>query len=151
MAQQPYQVLHLEDDAAFAEAVREMFGWVQPGKWEVTNVPSLEGALDHLHRQSYHLIIVDLNLLDSHGMETLWALRPVVQHAAVVVSTGANGAVMQAECYRLGAVGFFSKGAPIEPKEFVASVEQLVTERLATKADIVFIGEAGRALADDGA
>ena len=74
--------------------------------WALT----LAEARDHIARQHFDLIIADLFLPDSQGLDTLSAIRAAAQCSAVIVVTAANDRKSATEALRIGAQDFLVKG-----------------------------------------
>ncbi|MCY7296714.1 response regulator [Alteromonas sp. a30] len=77
-------VLHVEDDLADAAVVRRLIG----KKFELTQAGSLEEAIDKLSENTYDVLLVDLNLPDSTGLNSLHKVLAKAPSSPVVVLTG---------------------------------------------------------------
>ena len=71
---------------------------------------SLAGALDLLAQYRFDVAILDLNLTDSFGEETLVKLNKECPHLPIVVNTGAYEEGIGLESLRFGAQDFLVKG-----------------------------------------
>ena len=71
---------------------------------------SLAGALDLLAQYRFDVAILDLNLTDSFGEETLVKLNKECPHLPIVVNTGAYEEEIGLESLRFGAQDFLVKG-----------------------------------------
>ena len=71
---------------------------------------SLSGAISLLRQYTFDVIILDLNLTDSHGEETLLALNKECPAIAVVINTGAYEDELGLETLSYGAQDFLIKG-----------------------------------------
>lgn len=75
----------------------------------LAQVPSLAAALAALAAQRYDAALLDLNLPDSRGLDTLRELRRHVPGLPVVVLTGMEGDAIAVEAIRHGAQDYLSK------------------------------------------
>ncbi|OGX34206.1 MAG: hypothetical protein A3C36_04990 [Omnitrophica WOR_2 bacterium RIFCSPHIGHO2_02_FULL_52_10] len=76
----------------------------------VKSSESLAGALDLLQKHEFDVVVLDLNLSDSHGEETLNRLTAQCSSVAVVVNTGAYEDEVGLETLSSGAQDFLVKG-----------------------------------------
>ena len=75
----------------------------------VENVSSLGGGLDRLGREDYDIVLLDLMLPDSRGLETLRKLRVSAPGVPVVVLTGLDQDEVSLEAIIGGAQDYLSK------------------------------------------
>jgi two-component system, cell cycle sensor histidine kinase and response regulator CckA len=101
-------VLIVEDDHEAALLVRSMLQLA--GSWNVEATDRLDAALDLLAGRAFDVVLLDLNLPDSQGLNTVARLAARAPELAVVVSTALDKDVGQ-EAVRLGAQDFLPKGS----------------------------------------
>lgn len=75
----------------------------------IDRVHSLSEAIDWLASSECDALLLDLNLPDSHGLETLRALRTQSLELPIVVLTGGGDDAIGLEAVRLGADDFLDK------------------------------------------
>ena len=82
-------------------------------------------ALYPVHRPD--LVLLDINMVDSNGLETLQALRTLDPRAVVVMLTAVNVRHTVDEAEALGAAGYLLKELPFEEmgRELSALVENV--------------------------
>ena len=85
---EPISVLIVEDNPGDADLTLECLGGLPGHDFKVTVCESLGAALAHLGAAPADVVLLDLNLPDSQGVETLRRLRGAAGDAAVVVLTG---------------------------------------------------------------
>jgi DNA-binding NarL/FixJ family response regulator len=102
-------LLLLEDDARFAELVRHVLADSAP-EYEVDHVSRLSTALARLARQTFSLILTDLDVPDSHGSATVRHLQRAAPNVPLVVLSGDGDIEVALECIREGADEFLVKG-----------------------------------------
>jgi len=100
-------VLLLEDVPATALIVRAYVEAANPAA-SVTTVDTLAGALATLASGDYDLILADLNLPDSRGLQTLQRLRAATDQVTVVLTTEEDEAVRDG-AFAAGAYDFLEK------------------------------------------
>ncbi len=103
------RLLLLEDDQADASRVRrELFGRL-PDPAVVCVFTSLKDAIDQLESAEFDVVLTDLNLPDSHGVETVKQLVDVAGDAIVIVLTGSNDEELGAAAISCGAHDYVCK------------------------------------------
>jgi signal transduction histidine kinase/anti-anti-sigma regulatory factor len=104
------RVLLVEDDTADAELIRRVAAEAKGIQVELFHTPRLSSALDHLARQRFDLVLCDLGLPDSQGLETLLRIHARNPVTPVVVLTGRHDAELAVEALRSGAQDYLEKG-----------------------------------------
>ncbi len=104
------KALLIEDNPADARLIREMLKEHMASTIEVRHVTRLDTALECLCEETFDVLLLDLGLPDSQGMETL-----VVTHKAwgclpIVVLTGLDEELFALEVMRAGAQDYLVKG-----------------------------------------
>jgi putative two-component system response regulator len=84
----PYHVLHVEDDPIDARLFAMMWGELGEVDGALMHVPSLEAALRALASAPIDLVVLDLDLPDSRGLDSLRSLLACGVDVPVVVLTG---------------------------------------------------------------
>lgn len=85
----PIRVLLVEDSLGDAALVRNALRGSQ-ADFRVTQVERLAKALHYLSKVNVDVVILDLGLPDSKGLDTLLKIRQVAPDVPVVVLTGIN-------------------------------------------------------------
>lgn len=115
MIEQPIRVLVVEDNPTDALLVRTVLTRSQAGKFEVTEIDRLNGALEILREREFDVVLLDLALPDSRGLETYHRLRSVVgvHLPAVVVVSGLRDEAVAVEAVKAGAQDYLLKSYQI--------------------------------------
>lgn len=110
MASTPIRLLLIEDELDFARALQERLskGIEQP--FCVDWADRLETGLERLAKDGADLILLDLTLPDSHGLDTFIRTRLHAPETPVVVLTASDEDAMALEAVRNGAQDFLIKG-----------------------------------------
>jgi two-component system, NarL family, invasion response regulator UvrY len=115
------KVLLVDDHFIVREGVRTVL--TSEGDISIIEAQSSEEALELWAREHPDLVILDLNLGDSSGLELLRRLVQSDKSAKVLVLSMYFERVYAASALQAGARGYVSKGA--RPDEFVAAVQQV--------------------------
>jgi two-component system cell cycle sensor histidine kinase/response regulator CckA len=105
------RVLLVEDNAADARLLREALAEAGPGSFRTHCVASLKDAAATLKGDvSYAVILLDLSLPDSDGLDTVWAMHQTAPDLPIVVMTGLADESVGTEAIRCGAQDYLIKG-----------------------------------------
>ncbi|MEA2344075.1 MAG: hypothetical protein QOF63_2244 [Thermoanaerobaculia bacterium] len=107
MSDQPLRVLLIEDTPADAPLIQHI---LRSPSFEVTPVERLSDALAGLRSTHIDVILLDLNLPDSHGADTLDAVLEHARHTPIVVLTGNDDKQAALDAVALGAQDYLIKG-----------------------------------------
>ena len=108
-ASQPIQVLLIEDNQADAVVVRETLRDAAPRGFHIETVSRLEAALALLDQRHFDLVLLDLTLPDSFGIETFDRIRMKAEVPIVVLSGTVNDE-LALESLEHGAQDYLVKG-----------------------------------------
>ncbi len=109
-AREPWHVLVVEDSAADAELVMELFDDpVMADSFRVTRVERLAFAVEYLSRAEVDCVVLDLSLPDSRGLATVRAVRDAAPDVAIVVLTGLMHNSLGAAAIQLGVQDYIVK------------------------------------------
>jgi DNA-binding response OmpR family regulator len=106
-----FHVLIVEDNQADADLACEMFAEDPALQFEVTLASDLREAIGAVSLRMPDAVLLDLNLPDSHGLETLSRLRTALaDNVAVVVLTGVGDEKLVQSSIKLNAQDYLAKG-----------------------------------------
>ncbi|MEP6474529.1 MAG: PAS domain S-box protein [Gemmatimonadota bacterium] len=110
-ATDPIKVLLVEDNPGDARLIFHLLHEVGANDFEIERVSSLEPALDRLSRAGVDAVLLDLDLPDSHGLETFTRTRAAAVGAKpIVVLTGLEDERVALDAIGMGAQDFLVKG-----------------------------------------
>ena len=92
------KVLLVEDSDNDAELLRAKFNQEPPGSFQLTHVPRMRDAAEHLAREPADIVLLDLQLPDSRGLETIRRARDLAPDIPFVMLTGALLYSMLSRC-----------------------------------------------------
>lgn len=104
------KVLLVEDDPEFADILRIRLSKEKSPRFEITRFPTLKEALAALFEKSWDLILLDLMLPDSSGIQTFNAIRSQASHTPIVIMSGLDNDVLAIDAVRKGAEDYLVKG-----------------------------------------
>ena len=123
-AEAPIQLLAVEDDPSLAFVLEEALQHAAEVQVDAVMASSLRQAGARLAERRFEIVLLDLSLPDSKGLETFTAVRRLAPGIPVVVLTGTDDPELERRIRELGAADFLLKGA-IGSKTLVAKVRQL--------------------------
>jgi two-component system, cell cycle sensor histidine kinase and response regulator CckA len=106
-----FRVLVVEDDPWFVQFLRDTLPPLS-AELEVSVATKLAPALAALKAQSFDAVLLDLNLPDSSGLQTLQQITAANARVPIVVLTGIDDARQAQDAMRLGAQDWLTKGQP---------------------------------------
>jgi two-component sensor histidine kinase len=130
----PLQILLVEDNAGDVRLLREMFATERPDSYEITHMPRLGMALNHLAKGNVDIVLLDLGLPDGEGLDTARRVRKLAPGVPLIVLTGRDDDAAVAEAMREGAQDYLVKGQ-IENRALPRALRHAIERfRLLTKA-----------------
>lgn len=102
-------LLLVEDNPSDAFLFQDMLKQSSIARFNVFHADKLESALRSLKQKKFDIILLDLSLPDSEGLDTLSILKDHISHLPVVVLTGFNNEMLALEAVRLGAQDYLAK------------------------------------------
>jgi signal transduction histidine kinase len=103
------QVLLVEDNAEHAQLLSRMLLESDDPLFEVRHCSALRPALDALDIPGNHIVLLDLSLPDSEGIDTFLRVQTYVPDMPVVVLTGQDDEFLAVETVKQGAQDYLVK------------------------------------------
>src|SRR5688572_2513230 len=103
-------VMLVEDSPTYARLVEEMLREAAVPQLTVDWQSSLEAALPRVTEENLDVVLLDLGLPDSKGLDTLVRAREGAPHVPIVVLTGMDDQEQAAQALQLGAQDYLIKG-----------------------------------------
>jgi DNA-binding NarL/FixJ family response regulator len=107
---EPIQLLAVEDDPSLSFVLEEALAHNREAAIDATMSSTLADALRRLERQRFQLVLLDLTLPDSDGIETLSRLRERQPEVPVIVLTGNDDPELARRIVELGVDDYLLKG-----------------------------------------
>jgi signal transduction histidine kinase/ActR/RegA family two-component response regulator len=108
VALETIKILLVEDDPDDVLLLREL---IAGGRHEIEAAGTLKAALTAISAKRWDIVLADLTLPDSRGIETFLRLRAQRSDVPIVVLTGLNDQALSLEAVRLGAQDYLMKGS----------------------------------------
>lgn len=105
-----FRILLVEDNPGDVRLVEIFLGESDLKNNEIVNERTLEGAIKALDESPFDVVLLDFNLLDSHGFETLDNLLAAHPKANVIVFTGMEDKNFGIRALQAGAQDYLVKG-----------------------------------------
>ncbi|HUX85470.1 MAG TPA: ATP-binding protein [Chloroflexota bacterium] len=110
MDEKPLTVLLIEDNPGDARLIRELLNEVRAVGFRLKWVTALSDGLLSLEHDAADVVLLDLMLPDSRGMETFYAVRGAFPRVPVVVLSGLVDEEVALKAVREGAQDYLVKG-----------------------------------------
>jgi two-component system, cell cycle sensor histidine kinase and response regulator CckA len=106
-----YRLLLVEDNRGDRDLMREQLSEIHDFNLTIDDAGTLQDAMVLVAAQHYDSLIIDLNLPDSFGLDTLKAIRRACPDTPIVVLSGEGRRSLHADVLRAGAQDFLNKNA----------------------------------------
>jgi len=103
-------ILLVEDNSGDRRLISEMLAEANNAAFDVKYADRLEAAIDYLGQNEVDVILLDLGLPDSQGLETLRKTYAQVSETPIVVLTGLNDEMIGVQAVNEGAQDYLIKG-----------------------------------------
>lgn len=103
-------VLLVEDNRADVVLLMELLPDSEAQSWQIKHCDRLTTALDQLQQTAFDVVLLDLSLPDSQGLETVVRLQAAAPHIPTVVLTGLQDKTLARQAVAQGAQDYLVKG-----------------------------------------
>jgi PAS domain S-box-containing protein len=110
MPEQPIKVLLVEDNPGDVRLLQEFLWDVTTAQFELMPVERLDRTLKLLNQESFDVILLDLSLPDSQGLETFITLHGQAPAIPIIVLTGLDDENLALRAMQEGAQDYLVKG-----------------------------------------
>jgi signal transduction histidine kinase len=135
MSSESIKVLLVEDNLGDARLLYEGMEEALPGQFKMTHVRRLSETLEYLWENTCSVVLLDLGLPDSHGLETLVLVRAQAPDVPIVVLTGFQDEEMGEQALKAGAQDYMVKGQ-VDSKLLGRSMRYAIARKAAEQAMI---------------
>ncbi len=109
MSNKPISVLLIEDNPGDARLIREQLRDATESTFALNVASNLEDGVRALAQQPYDILLLDLSLPDSFGLDTLKTVRTINQDTPIVVLTGFDDQMLGVQALQMGAQDYLLK------------------------------------------
>lgn len=106
----PLRLLIIEDDMVDRKLLERLLTQSSLGTCDVRNADQLSTALDLLGELAFDIILLDLGLPDSQGMESVNRLQACVPHVPIIVLSGLDDENTATQAVQIGVQDYLIKG-----------------------------------------
>jgi len=125
------KILVVDDEETVCHSIKKVLS--RKG-YSVSQAPTVEDALSLLKEMSFDLVITDLMIPGTSGMELLQIIRDHYPELDVIMITGYASIESAVKATRLGAAAYLPK--PFTPDELTAVTENTITGRAARAKNV---------------
>ncbi len=108
--QKQIRTLLVEDNEGDAFLLKEKLSYDPENQFNLTHVAKLAIAVKLLQKDLFDIVLLDLSLPDSQGLETFLTIEKIVPNIPIVLLTGLNDESLALEAVREGAQDYLIKG-----------------------------------------
>ncbi|WP_022851177.1 GGDEF domain-containing protein [Limisalsivibrio acetivorans] len=134
MSEKPVKILIIEDNPGDARLIEVMLEDVEGCEFAPIHADKLEDGMQYLSKEKFDVVLLDLALPDSFGMDSFYRLSAAYPDVPVVVLTGNDDESIALSAVREGAQDYLVKGQ-IDEKVLNRSVNYAI-ERQKTIAEL---------------
>ncbi|MFW6358064.1 MAG: EAL domain-containing protein [Chroococcales cyanobacterium] len=127
------KILLVEDNLAQARLLENLLQQAQPNQFYLVHVKRLHDAFQVLAVEAFDIILLDLTLPDSQGLESLNPLVEKVPSIPVVVLTNTNDEQLAVDAVRQGAQDYLVK-RQINPELLIRSLRYAIERKQIAEA-----------------
>jgi len=129
------KLLLIEDSPSDAQLLGALLKQVDALNFDITHAGDLASGLERVTQNSLDVVILDLGLPDSFGIETYEKLRASAPSLPIIIITGNDDREMLAETMTRGADNYLIKDAFDGNRVAVAVLAAMRTRALASKQE----------------
>ncbi|MFQ5923602.1 MAG: response regulator [Anaerolineales bacterium] len=126
-------VLLIEDNSRDARLIRELLKEAENFEFRVEHAARLRDGLRRRDREAFDIVLLDLRLPDSDGLETLVRAQKRAPDMPIVVLTGLDDESFALEAVRKGAQDYLIKGQP-DSRMLARSIHYAIERKRAEEA-----------------
>jgi formate hydrogenlyase transcriptional activator len=110
MKNNPISILLVEDSPRDVDLFKEMLGEINTVQFQLTHCDMLSSALTMLGQGSFGIVLLDLSLPDSNGLDTVVRMHAAVPNVPIVVMSGLDDEELAVRALYEGAQDYLVKG-----------------------------------------
>jgi|AntRauTorckE6833_2_1112554.scaffolds.fasta_scaffold12289_2 two-component system sensor histidine kinase UhpB len=136
MSTHSIKVLLIEDSPSDTLLVRASLSAAVDARFEVTAADHLKRAMELVNARAFDVILLDLGLPDTQGIETFERMHTIATHIPIIVMSGLGDEEVAMRAVQHGGQDYFPKGVPLDdllPRSIRYAIER---HRAQTERDL---------------
>jgi len=132
------KVLLVEDNPGDVIIIREMFKEIYGLDFRVVHAKGLHAGINHLKNTDFDILLLDLNLPDSQGIETVKSMNQEAPDLPIIILTGFSDEELAISSVGEGAQDYLVKGqidSPLLARSIKYAIERKSIERKLRKSE----------------
>lgn len=135
MSMEPVKILLIEDSFEDAQLIREALASESGSAFKLAHANRLSTGLQHLAEEPVDVVLLDLKLPDSEGLETVGRIRAQAPRTPIVVLTASDDTAIAVEAVKRGAEDYLVKGyVQVYPNLLSRAIRYALERQRAEKA-----------------
>ena len=110
MNDKPIKILLIEDDPEYVHLTREMLALAWDAPFDLESADRLLTGLERLTEEIFDVVLLDLSLPDSWGLNTFTRVHAQAPRVPIIVLTGMDEGSLTAKVMQAGARDYLAKG-----------------------------------------
>ena len=111
MKSEQIKVLLIEDNPGDAKLILEMNKDLGMERFDITHIDSLSQGIEKLHQKDFGMVLLDLSLPDSSGLDTVKLMLEKAPNLPIIILTGTDDEFLALEAVKYGAEDYLVKGS----------------------------------------
>ena len=133
MSDKHTKILLIEDNPAYTRLIQKKLAVSSQAECQIECADHLSTGLEHLVKGEIDVVLLDLGLPDSQGLDTLRKVRAQAPAVPIVVATGLDDETLAVQAVRQGAQDYLVKG-DIDSKTLWRVIRYAVERKQAEEA-----------------
>ncbi len=110
MLNEPIKILLVEDDLFYEDYLSEIFAEETEISYELNHVVRIKDCVEHLEQDNFDVILIDLNLPDCTGLDTIYEVESQASNTPIIVLTEQDDNELASQALQSGAQDYLVKG-----------------------------------------
>ncbi|MBI5819099.1 MAG: PAS domain-containing protein [Verrucomicrobia bacterium] len=130
----PINILQIEDNPSEVVLMRAMLAKAGEGQFELVSVSRLSEGLEQLATGGFDLVMLDLGLPDSNGLETFTRVHVKAPRVPVIVLSNLDDEAVAMRTVHEGAQDYMMKGENMDARLLVRTIHYAIERQRAEEA-----------------
>lgn len=128
-----FKVLLIEDSLTDAILIERVFNGMAQTKFDLKRVSLLKEGLDYIAQDEFDIVLLDLSLPDSWGLESLQKIQNLTKEIPIIVLTGTDSDRLAISALREGAQDYLVKDESINSDIFSRFLKRSISHAIERK------------------